>query len=38
MIDVAALTSPLAADDLLRVKPDLTAALQRLGFTTIKLA
>lgn len=38
VIDLAALATPLSADDLARIKPDLTAALQRLGFTTIKLS
>lgn len=38
VIDVAALSAPLSDDELIRLKPDLTAALQKLGFKTIKLS
>lgn len=38
VIDVAALAAPLSDDELVRLKPDITAALQKLGFKTIKLA
>lgn len=37
VIDVSAIAAPLAPEELARLKPDLTAALQKLGFTTIKL-